>query len=594
MGGSVHLMDAQKVSIHGVSKNVLDNLHQYPGVQSFISSEDRKLLDDLGTLITDGIGGQRRRLGRLLFANNLSGPVDKSFLTRLTSSVERLTNASTEEVVIFHICAGLAGGTGSGSIIDTISQIRKVYSPRTGAKVHLYLYVPESIIATPRHDAGYYQANGYAALSELNAISIEGKYKYMPFDVTGSSKNEYGEVKRLLDGCDAFDSAYLYSNINEVNRILRVGPELSSTVADFLFQKIVASNMTATGQMARLSNSENAGTAPERDGAAIPVHSRKFMTFGVKRVEYPETEIQEYVTYSFARQAARQMQFNVWRDGIGYDEVSMAEVGLGFKTEIQEKKTLDDLLLSDIFLTLSKPIVEYEGTKRWKEIASGWEASTQRFADDAQADKQKKNWLAAFTEACELYYNSNYRGQGVNEFYRIQRGEKRGYAAYIRRHIEEKLFNEWHNGTKSIIEVEKYVTLLINDCESRALKFKERITEYENHREQFTNPEIKRCNIEWNNIGWLKDALTNKPSKVFSAYKTAKCELYTNQTRIAGYSYATELMQMITIELGSLLKSIVEFQTLLTESLNHINEQIESKCKPQIEDEKRDNKTVKK
>jgi len=594
MGGSVHLMDAQKVSIHGVSKNVLDNLHQYPGVRSFIAPEDRKLLDDLGSLISDGIGGQRRRLGRLLFANNLSGPVEKSFETRLKSSVERLTTASTDQLVTFHICAGLAGGTGSGSIIDTIAQIRKVYSPKTGAKVYLYLYVPESIVANPRHDAGYYQANGYAALLELNAISIEGKYKYMPFDVTGGLKNEYGEVKRLLDGCDAFDSAYLYSNINEVNRILRVGTELSATVADFLFQKIVASNITSTGQMARLSNSENSGTSPERDGAAIPVHSRKFMTFGVKRVEYPETEIQEYVTYSFARQAARQMQFNVWRDGIGYDEVSMAEVGLGFKTEIQDKKTMEALLLTDNYLTLSKPIVEYEGTKRWKEIASGWEASTQRFADDAQTDKEKKNWLGAFTEACELYYNSNYRGQGVNEFYKTQRGEKKGYASYIRRHIEEKLFNEWHNGTKSILEVEKYVSLLINECEERVLKFKERIAEYENHRDQITNPEIKKCNTDWNNIGWLKDAITSASTKVFSAFKTAKCEFYTLQTRIAGYSYAIELMQMVTIEFGSLLKSIGEFQTLLTETLTRINEQVDSKCKPQTEEEKSDNKTVKK
>lgn len=593
MGGSVHLMDAQKVSIHGVSRKVLDNLHQYPGVQSFITPEDRKLLDDLGSLITDGIGGQRRRLGRLLFANNLSGPVDKSFETRLKSSVDRLTSASTDHLVTFHICAGLAGGTGSGSIIDTIAQIRKIYS-KTGAKVYLYLYVPESIVATPRHDAGYYQANGYAALLELNAISIEGKYKYMPFDTTGNSKNEYGEVKRLLDDCDAFDSAYLYSNINEENRILRVGTELSATVADFLFQKIVASNMTSTGQMARLANSENSGTAPERDGAAIPVHSRKFMTFGVKRVEYPETEIQEFVTYNFARQAARQMQFNVWRDGIGYDEISMAEVGLGFKTEIQDKKTMEALLLSDNYLTLSRPIVEYEGTKRWREIASGWEVSTQRFADDAQTDKEKINWLGAFTEACELYYNTNYRGQGVNEFYKTQRGEKRGYATYIRRHIEEKLFNEWHNGTKSILEIEKYVSLLINECESRAVKFKERIAEYELHRDQFTNPEIKRCNLEWNNIGWLKDAITNASSKVFSAYKSAKCELYTLQTRIAGYTYAIELMQMITIELGLLLKNIAEFQTLLTETLKQINEQIESKCKPQTEEEKNENKIVKK
>ena len=595
MGGSVHLMEAQKVSIHGVSNSVLDNLHQYPGVKSFISPEDRSLLNDLGSLISDGIGGQRRRLGRLLFANNLTGPPDKSFKTRMMSSVERLTSTSTDQLVAFHICAGLAGGTGSGSIIDAIAQIRNVYGAKSGAKIYLYLYVPEAIVTSPKHDSGYYQANGYAALSELNAISIEGPYQYKPFDVTGSSKNEYGEVKRLLDGCDAFDSAYLYSNVNEKNRTLGVGSELAATVADFLFQKIIASNMTSSGQMARLVNCENGGTTPEKDEAQMPVHSRKFMAFGVKRVEYPETEIEEYVTYSFARQATRQMQFNVWRDGIGYDEVPIAEVGLGFKTEIQAENTQEALLLSDNHLTLSKPIVEFQGTKNWREIVSGWETITQRFADDAFEDKEKRNWLGSFTEACELHFNTNYRGQGVMEFYKTQQGERKGYASHIRRHIETKLFNEWHNGTKSILEIEKYVNLLINECEARAVKFKDRISDFEKHRDQITNPEIKRIvDNEWPNIGWLKDAITGASTKVFERYKSAKCEFYTLQTQIAGYSYAIDLMQMVTIELGLLMQNILEFQKFFTDTLGRINHQIDSKCKPRTEEEKGENKIVKK
>jgi len=598
MGGSVHLLEAQKVSIHGVSAKVLNDLGKYPGIRSFISPEDRKLLDDLGSLITDGIGGQRRRLGRLLFSNNLNGEIAKSFATRLKSSVQRLTDTSTEHEVVFHVCAGLAGGTGSGSIIDTIAQIRKEYAPLPGSgnpyKLNLYLYVPEIIIATPRHNAGYYQANGYAALQELNAISIEGEYRYKPFDVTGRLKDEYGEVKRLLDGCDAFEAAYLFSNVNEAGRILKIGSELPAAVADFLFQKIVAANMTSRGQMARLSNAENAGTSPERDSDGTPVHSRKFISFGVKRVEYPESEIQEYVTYSFARQAARQMQFNVWRDGIGYDECTLDEVGLGIKTELAQRKTVEELLLSDNYLTLSKPIAEHEGTKRWREIKSGWEINTQKYHDEAIQDKEKKNWLGIFTKNCELYYNENYRGEGVEKFYKTQRGEIKAYAARIRRHVEEKLFNEWHSGAKSILEIEKYVTLLIDDCETRLSKFKEQIAEKENIREQKINPEIKKRITEWNNIGWILEALTGKPNTVFKNYKTAKCDFYTIQTEIAGFMYASELMQTVIIELGALLKNIVTFEALLTDTLKHVEEQIEAKCKPQTENEKGENKIVKK
>ncbi len=78
-------------------------------------------------------------------------------MTRLKERVHVLTQRNGDEVVTFHICAGLAGGTGSGSIIDAIAQIRKEYMPQVGLgdkyKVNLYLYIPEMIVADPARDA---------------------------------------------------------------------------------------------------------------------------------------------------------------------------------------------------------------------------------------------------------------------------------------------------------------------------------------------------------------------------------------------------------------------------------------------------------
>lgn len=595
MGGSVHLMDNQKISIHGMGANVLNNLHQYPGIESFINEQDKELLKDISGLITDGIGGQRRRLGRLLFANNLSGPAESSFSNILLGAVQRLSDASGRNQVTFHVCAGLAGGTGSGSVVDTVTQIRKHFAPQHGIgdqyKINLYLYVPELIVANPSHNAGYYQANGYAALSELNAISV---HAYHPYDVSGQARENDGKVKRLLQQCDAFEGAYLFSNINEMGCQLQIGTELPAAVSDFLFQKIVAGEMSNQGQMARLLNCENNGTEPECDGAGNPVHSRRFLTFGIKRVEYPENEVKEYVTYSFARQAARQLQYNLWRDGIGFDECSIAEVGLGYKAEIQEKKTLEALLLSDNYLTLSKALLQNDATRKWNEIAPYWEKVTQFYAQDAEADSNKKNWLSLFTGSCELQFNTNYRGLGVKEFYKVQRSERNGYAAYIRRHIEEMLFNEWHSGTKSILEIEKYTALLIEECEDRIPKFKEKIAQFENYIEQETGPEIRRCNEEWNRIGWLRDAITNASSKIFAAYKTAKCEYYTVQTRIEGYRFAIELIQAVKNELEQMQNQIVAFKSLLTEVTQRVEDQVESKCKAQNDEVKGSGKIVKK
>lgn len=592
MGGSVHLMDAQKVSIHGVGANVLNNLHLYPGIQSFINDDDRNLMDDIGALVAAGIGGQRRRLGRLLFANNLSGDDNARFSTRIRSTVQRLVDKSKENKVTFHICAGLAGGTGSGSVVDTIAQIRQVYTPQQKNEydIHLYLYVPEIIVANPSFNSGYYQANGYAALCELNAMSVEA---YHPSDVSGMLKNADGSVKRLLENRDAFEAAYLFSNVNEVGRQLQLGTEISAAVSDFLFQKIISSNLTG-GQMDRLIGCENDGAEAERDGAGRPVRSRRFLTFGVKRVEYPETEIEEYVTYSFARQATRQLQYNVWRDGIGFEEISAAEVGLGFKVEIQEKKTREDLLLSDNYLTLSKPLIENAATKNWMDISSGWETWTQFFAEDAHNDQEKKNWLSDFTNSCELQYKTNYRGAGVKEFYKIQKGEKKGYAAYIRRHIEEKLFTDWRSGIKSTIEIEKYVTLLIADCEARIPKFKENIATFEGVINNEILPEIKRRNQEWNKINWLLDPVTKSSTKIFAAYKTAKCDFYAMQTRIEGAAYAVELLMELQNELVSMLNNIKAFHSLLSEMLGRVDLQIETKCRIDSGETNGDQKIVKK
>lgn len=592
MGGSVHLLPAQKISINGIGASVLDNLHQYPGIEGFVTSDDKALMKDIGGLISAGIGGQRRRLGRLLFANNVATKNQHNFIERLSNAVQRLNDGGDQECV-FHVCAGLAGGTGSGAIVDTVAQIRKKYGPRHGVgdnfKLLLYLYIPEMILVDSSHDSGYYKANGYAALAELNALSVGS---YLPVDVTGM-RDENGDVKRLLSRTNAFEVAYLFSNVNEAGKQLKIGSDLPAAVADFLYQKIVSAEMSSNGKMERLSTCENDGGDPECDMAGNPIHSRKFMTFGIKRVEYPETEIEEFVAYSFARQAARQMKFNLWRDGIGFDECSIDEIGMGFAADVKNKANIEALLLSNNYLTLAKPLVENANNKNWKGIASGWENVTQFFADDAQVDKDKTRWLAALSQLCEDYFNRDFRGEGVKNFYRTQRKEKKAYAAFIRRHIEEKLFNDWLGGQKSILEVVKYISELISNSEHRIDEFKNMVASLESDINDNINPSLVIINNEWNNIGWLRDAITNASSKVFSSYKSAKCDFYTASTEIEGYRYAMELLLTVIDELASLLKSSEELGILLTEVATIVEEQVDSKCKIETGNQA-DNKIVKK
>ena len=583
MGKSVHLGEAQKVSINGINASMLQNLNMYPGLQCFINQQDKQLIDQhMGPLITTGIGGQRRRLGRILIANNLS---DKSSSTNFNSvikgAVGRLQQSSGDNDVTFHICAGLAGGTGSGSIVDAISQIRKSYPYQESThsfKIRLFLYVPERNMVFADHDSGFYQANGYAALQELNAISTG---HYHPLDVTGEKDVFTQEVQRLLQGSESFEAAYLYSNVNEAGKILDISTGLPSSVADFMFQTIVVANLgNGAGKMSRLVGCENDGAGPEQDQNGDKNRSRKFLSFGISRIEYPESEIDEFVSYTYAIQATRQLTYNLWQDGLGYGECSLEEVGTGFVDEIKNTTNRERFKLSNSYLTLQKPIVESQHTKRWKEFSQTWEERTQQDAGLVQQSYEKKQWLAEFNKLSTDYYDKSFRTHGVKKFFEIQRQELKAYARNIRRHIEGLLFEEWASGSKdskSVLEIEKYAQLLRTDCSDRISAFKEQIGRLEAELGEQAGA-IKETNDAWNNIGWIKDALTNASSKIFSSYKTAKCNYYITSTRIEAYHYAVSLLQEILIELGNMIEGIQAVKDEMNAILTEVVKQAGSRC----------------
>lgn len=582
LGKSVHLGDAQKVNINGISTAALQALGQYPGLQSFINDDDKQLIDQhMGPLITAGIGGQRRRLGRMLIANNICdrNQSDKNFVTKLKAAVTALQNSSQDNDVTFTICAGLAGGTGSGSIVDVISQIRKEYPYQESTrafKIRLFVYIPEINVVNQKHDNGFYQANGYAALSELNAISVG---KYAPFDVTGEKDIFTQKVQRLLQNQESFESCYVYTNVNEQGKNLDLGTKLPKAVADFIFQ-IVVVGANAQRTMSRLVGCENDGAGPEHDLSGDQTRSRKFMSFGVVRVEYPETEIDEYVTYNYAIQATRQLTYNLWQEGIGYGECTLEEVGSGYLDEIKDPKNRGKLKLANADLTLENPVIENDSTKNWRAFNITWETRTQGDAGLVQQQYEKKQWLAQFTKLIDEYYSNGFRKHGVKKFFEIQTKEIKAYASAIRRHIENKLFDEWASGGKegkSMLQIEKYAILLRQDCEDRIGAFKQQISKLEQLREEKA-ADIKAANVKWNNIGWIRDAVTNAASKTFAEFKTAKCEYYVLETKLESYAYAIQLLQQIGIELNSMIIGIQAMKQELDEILKQVVDQASAKC----------------
>jgi hypothetical protein len=302
LGRLVQLGKNQQVCIQGANlQEHLDNINAFPGIKPWIGDQEQWndiLRSFAGVAI---LGGQKRRLGRFLFACS----VDK-FINQLTLQVNELQQASHHNDVTFHVCCGLAGGTGSGIIVDVLAQIRQhfPYHDENGNyRLIVYTLLPER---NPKAgwDTGNYHANGYAALMELNALSAGA---FRPYDISDGGRINPTSVM--------FNGLYLFANQNELGTILDVEDEVPDMMADFMYQKIVAVREIAWGDLRRAENMENGDSTPETApivGSKIPERAKRFLTFGIKRIAIPEEEIKEYLTYQFARQVVLQLKFKNW------------------------------------------------------------------------------------------------------------------------------------------------------------------------------------------------------------------------------------------------------------------------------------------
>ena len=203
------------------------NLAAFPNVKHWAGNESQWAHISNNTKLVDGAAGQIRKLGRLLFASKA-----EKFKTTVDVKISHLESKLRQNKATIHIVCGLAGGTGSGTILDVISLIREKRRNPNDYKIIVYALLPEK---NPTHSwaKANYHANGYAALKELNALST-GHFK--PHDLSSSST----EPNRL-DNHSPFYGCYVFSNINENGVKVDVQNELPGIVADFLYQKIRAS-----------------------------------------------------------------------------------------------------------------------------------------------------------------------------------------------------------------------------------------------------------------------------------------------------------------------------------------------------------------
>ncbi|QEZ44885.1 tubulin-like doman-containing protein [Cupriavidus oxalaticus] len=514
---------------------VLSDPESFPGLKDWIEPRD---VFDFVNATTAG-AAQRRKLGRVVFAQNAP-----RFVKAIEDRLAVLESApGSKKGAVIHIVCGLAGGTGSGSIVDAVAQIRHKCADHDLYRVLVYAVLPEKNSRRVKDVAGLstYYANGYAALSELNALAV-GKYK--PVNLLDGSR---------LDHDIYFNGCYLVNNINEHNVQFDVDLEVPRIVAEFIFQKTMNKEWEGLGRAEKGENDIKNFESDEHIGKA---RAKLFMSFGIKRVVVPEQEIKEYLAYGFAEQATRQLMYNNFRQGEGYADEAI-EKDWGF--EARKPDTLQSLLLTDAHLTLDTGILEDDARNAsWKPPREYWKQIVSLQVPDIKADKtiEETNWVPVLTGRLAKVFDDTYRTMGgVRKFFEVKGNARVEMARHIGRHIEKDLFARWKAGNASLFQLRQFTDALIAMLDERLALLSERVAKMPAELESIQQ-RVAELSGQFNKVGFLGKHLTDKRGALFSDIGALLQDQFTLNTNHQGLKFACSLVPFIKEQLVTLRGTI--------------------------------------
>lgn len=526
LGISVQLPAASKLLITDANLAArLDDLASYPGIQPWIG-EREQWRDILNSIVGVTLGGQKRRLGRFLFACKAD-----RFREHLQTQVRRVQSNHNIDTT-FHVICGLAGGTGSGSVVDALVQMRDLYPDAQRYRILAYVLLPDAY-PPPNWDTGNYQANGYAALLELNALSAGA---WRPHDVLGK--------KGRLALTDPFNGCYVFGNENENGLTVDVQHELPDIISEFLYQKIIRARPGNWPALSRMENAENGDGGPETaPSSRRGERSKRFLTFGIKRVAIPEEEISEYLGYGFARQALLQISYDNWQDALGYVEESKPFDAGAY---VRQKDVQHRWAINEDHLLMNFPILSGDGqSPKWRPLSQEWDAVIPHFKSLVR-ELDRATWLDELDKYCERHWQENFRDQGVVVFFETKLKAKRDIARDVVLRIENELANEWRIGVRGMDACARIVTAVIELFDERLNGIGEQIAKARAGEEDAQN-RLQQNKRAWASMGIIA-SLVGKRVKLLDAHAVYLRELYVYRTR----GQALRAMQMLLQEILSL------------------------------------------
>ena len=531
---------------------ILDNINNYPAVKGIVNnvSAVKTAIGSLGQA-----AGQKRRAGRLLFAANAVG-----FVAALKDAYGRCDAVShNAENTNIHIFAGLCGGTGSGAIIDAIVQSRKAFPE---AIINVYAMIPEMNLPKANMDQGRYYQNGYAALNELNALQTG---RFSPHDVTGAGQEARlftDKVKGVANGIT------LYSNVNENGLTIDSLQELPKIVSDYVYSRIflINSNDVVNEDIIRAYTFENMDdfaleydeTKNTDSSGQIPVaRTKKINSFGIKRVMYPELRVLKHITYTIGESVLYQFKYNHWREDIGYVN---EEENKDYRELYFTEKNLLAWMIDYKHLTLEKKILKSE--KDFPAFNDYWHDKATLYTEEAKKADCPLNELDSILGD---FFEKQFRGVGVVEYYKNKEHAIPELAKEVRRNIEHELFEKWKVGDISIIELQRVSRLLIEYISEKRKAIDEELLKEQDNYEAIDFDRKDNVN-EWSQLGILQ-RMVNKGARLYADHQEILTDYYTCKTMLVAWEFAKKLAGKVFVEFGKLDADISAFGQKITDSI---------------------------
>ena len=586
----------KNIKLHGNSALVMkagvlnEKLQDYSSRAEFLGNDS-----DWGDVLSDKelakkAGNQMRRLGRVNLIPNIQQIVDR------VHQMEKRLSDNKKATTLIHIVTGLAGGTGSGSIVDVTAHLLKKFEKQSNdVKLNLYLKLPEVQVPTgwggqftgPLGAVSFYQINGYAALKEINGLA-SGVFE--PYDI--------GKKRERIKTDNRLQAAYIIAERNNAG----IGfSDVLSPIASLLFLKTITadtekddqSNLSLPQILVKVDNAENNTI----NSSAYWGLAGKYRVPGIYKIGVPKVQIRESFAYLLVLNAFNKLLYK------NYDEVA----GNGYLgslpnvSEVQREKNLitsslrstllDEWYLTYNYLILDEPMID----KNNKLLTEGRDDYSFKVAFTKEYNKHytllstTKQFKGKFIKDNEVlkylqiavndYFNKDYKGFGYERYYSNMLNNLNQISEFIAYRIKDKLFGKEGGKKSRSFPLESYVDLLL--C--IAQEYMEGLEkDLKNKQHEFTKLvekvqiELKTINEEYiNSFGYIINN-AKKREKSISNFKEALERFWLYTISLKGITYAIQLINsQLKNKLLDVKKEIENDVKKIADRRNRLNQEYE-------------------